>query len=69
MGILVDSFEGIFMVLLIILLAVFAVVGLMVVLGERFAQPVDKKQQAKLSKIGAFACLALIVALIVRELL
>lgn len=57
------------MVLLIILLAVFVIVGLMVFLGERFAQPVDQKQQAKLSKIGAFACLALIVSLIIREML
>jgi len=36
------------MVLLVILLSVFMVVGLMVILGERFAKPMEQDQQSKL---------------------
>ena len=39
------------MTLLIILLAVFAGIALMVILGERFGKPMDDEEQAKYSKI------------------
>lgn len=39
------------MTLLIILGSVFLAVALMVMLGERFAKPMDEEQQSKYSKI------------------
>jgi peptidoglycan biosynthesis protein MviN/MurJ (putative lipid II flippase) len=36
--------------LLVLLLLIFAGVGLMVVLGERFAKPADQQQAARLSR-------------------
>ncbi|WP_426358315.1 hypothetical protein ACPUVO_18085 [Pseudocolwellia sp. HL-MZ19] len=57
------------MALLIILAVIFAVVGLMVVLGERFGKPMEQKQQAKLSKIAGIACFILIISLIVKQML
>jgi len=57
------------MALLIILLAVFAGIALMVILGERFGKPMEQKQQSTLSKMAAVACLVLIISLIVREAL
>jgi len=57
------------MALLIILLAVFAGIALMVILGERFGKPMEQKQQSTLSKMAAAACLVLIISLIVREAL
>lgn len=39
------------MTILIILGALFLALVLMVTLGERFAKPIDEKQQAKYSKI------------------
>ncbi|WP_298943136.1 hypothetical protein [uncultured Psychromonas sp.] len=39
------------MTILIILGALFLALVLMVILGERFAKPIDEKQQAKYSKI------------------
>jgi hypothetical protein len=57
------------MVLLIILAVIFAAVGLMVVLGERFGKPIEQKQQAKLSKIAGIACFILIISLIVKQML
>ena len=39
------------MTLLIILGSVFLAVALMVILGERFAKPMDEEQQTKYSKI------------------
>lgn len=39
------------MTLLVILGAVFLAVALMVILGERFAKPMDEEQQAKYSKV------------------
>jgi len=53
------------MTLLIILVAVFAVVALMVILGERFGSPIDEQQQNKFSKVaGILVFILLIVALI-----
>ena len=57
------------MTLLIILAAVFAVVALMVILGERFAKPMTEEQQGKFSKIAPILVFILIIAAIVRELL
>lgn len=57
------------MVLLVILLSVFMVVGLMVILGERFAKPMEQDQQSKLSRIASIACIVLIISLIIREML
>jgi len=39
------------MTLMMILLAVFAGIALMVILGERFGKPMDDEEQAKYSKI------------------
>lgn len=57
------------MTLLIILACVFAVVALMVVLGERFGQPMSKEQQAKFSKISWVLVFILLLAVIVKEVL
>jgi len=57
------------MTLIIILLVIFAVVALMVILGERYAKPMEPEQQAKLSKIAMFACFLLIIGVIIRELI
>jgi len=42
---------GEIMTLMMILLAVFAGIALMVILGERFGKPMDDEEQAKYSKI------------------
>ena len=57
------------MTLIVILLAVFACVALMVVLGERFGKPMEEGQQSKYSKIIAILCGVLIIAALVREIL
>lgn len=57
------------MTLIIILLVVFAVVALMVVLGERFGKPMEAEQQAKFSKIAGIACFILIISLIIKEIM
>ena len=54
------------MTLLIILLAVFAGIALMVILGERFGKPMEQEQQSTLSKIAAIACFVLILSLVIR---
>lgn len=55
------------MTLLYILAAVFAVVALMVILGERYGKPMAPEQQSKYSKIIAIACFVLIVSAIVKQ--
>lgn len=57
------------MTLLVILLAVFAGIALMVILGERFGKPMEQGQQAKLSKIATIACFVLIISFIIREVI
>jgi hypothetical protein len=53
------------MTLLIILLAVFASVALMVILGERFGKPMEEGQQSKYSKIiMVLVGISLVIALI-----
>jgi len=57
------------MTLLIILASVFGAVALMVVLGERFGQPMSDKQQTKFSKITWVLVFVILLAAIVREML
>jgi amino acid permease len=56
------------MTLLIILASVFAVVALMVVVGERFGKPMSDEQQAKFSKITWVLVFILLLAAIVKEI-
>lgn len=57
------------MTLLIILACVFGVVALMVILGERFGQPMSEGQQAKFSKVSWILVFIMLLAAIVREML
>jgi len=57
------------MTLLIILVCVFAVVAVMVILGERFGKPMSDKQQVKFSKATWVLVFLLLLAAIVREML
>lgn len=57
------------MTLLIILLAVFAGIALMVVLGERFGKPMDDEEQAKYSKIITVLVFILLVGSLIKMLL
>ena len=57
------------MTLLIILACVFGVVALMVVLGERFGQPMSEGQQAKFSKISWILVFVVLVGALIREML
>ncbi len=56
------------MTLLIILASVFAVVALMVILGERFGKPMTDAQQAKFSKTTWILVFVILLAAIVREM-
>lgn len=57
------------MTLLIILACVFAVVALMVVLGERFGKPMSEEQQAKFSKTTWILVFIILLAAIVKEIM
>ena len=57
------------MALLIILLCVFAAVALMVVLGQRFAKPMEVEQQQKYSKILMVVVFIAIIGAIIRAML
>lgn len=57
------------MTLLIILASVFAVVALMVVLGERFGKPMSNEQQTKFSKISWVLVFVILLAAIVKEII
>ncbi|MFT5294671.1 MAG: hypothetical protein ACI9YH_000679 [Colwellia sp.] len=54
------------MTLIIILLAVFAGIALMVVLGERFAKPMTDEEQGKYSKILPILVFILIVGSLIK---
>jgi len=54
------------MTLIIILLAVFAGIALMVVLGERFAKPMTDEEQGKYSKILPILVFILIVGNLIK---
>jgi hypothetical protein len=54
------------MTLIIILLAVFAGIALMVVLGERFAKPMTDEEQAKYSKVIPILVFILIVGSLIK---
>jgi amino acid permease len=56
------------MTLLIILACVFAVVTLMVVLGERFGKPMSDAQQAKFSKISWILVFIILLAALIKEM-
>ncbi len=57
------------MTLLIILVAVFAVVALMVILGERFGSPMDEQQQSKFAKITRVLVFILLIAALIKMLI
>jgi len=57
------------MTLLIILVCVFAVVALMVILGERFGKPMTDEQQSKFSKISVILVFIILVVAIVKGLM
>jgi hypothetical protein len=54
------------MTLIIILLAVFAGIALMVVLGERFAKPMTDEEQSKYSKVIPILVFILIVGSLIK---
>jgi amino acid permease len=56
------------MTLLIILVCVFAVVALMVIIGERFGKPMSEKKQAKFSKITWILVFVILLAAIIKEM-
>ena len=56
------------MTLLIILLVVFACVGLMVVLGEKFGKPMSTEQQSKYGKITWILVMVLLVVAIIKNI-
>ena len=56
------------MTLLIILVVVFIAIALMVVLGEKFGQPMTNEQQIKYGKITRFLVFALIIIAIIKGL-
>lgn len=57
------------MTLLIILASVFAVVALMVILGERFGKPMSGEQQTRFSKISWVLVFVILLAAIVKEII
>jgi amino acid permease len=57
------------MTLLIILACVFAVVALMVILGERFGKPMSEGQQAKFSKVTWVLVFVILLAAIIKEIM
>jgi len=56
------------MTLLIILASVFAVVALMVVLGERFGKPMSDEQQAKFAKTTWILVFVILLAAIIKQI-
>lgn len=54
------------MTLLVILGAVFLAVALMVILGERFAKPIDEEQQAKYGKILPILIFIMLFAALIK---
>ena len=57
------------MTLMMILLAVFAGIALMVILGERFGKPMDNEEQAKYSKIIPILVFILIFGSLIKMLI
>jgi len=57
------------MTLLIILAAVFAMVALMVILGERFGSPMNEKQQSKFARITQILVFILLIAALIKMLM
>ena len=57
------------MALLVILACIFAAVALMVILGERFAKPMDEKQQAKIGKYLPILIFIMLFAALFKEML
>jgi len=57
------------MTLLIILGLIFAAVALMVILGEKFAKPIDDEQQAKYAKIIRVLVFVVLVSAIIKAML
>ena len=56
------------MTLLIILALVFTVVALMVILGERFAKPMDDEQQQKYAKIIPILVFVVLIGSLIKML-
>lgn len=56
------------MTLLIILLAVFAGVGLMVVLGEKYGTAMEPEQQAKFAKFSRILVFIILIVAIIKGL-
>ncbi len=54
------------MTILIILGMLFLALVLMVVLGERFAKPIDQQQQAKYSKILPILVFIMLIAALIK---
>jgi hypothetical protein len=54
------------MTLIIILLAVFAGIALMVIIGERFAKPMTNEEESKYSKIIPILVFVLIVGSLIK---
>ena len=57
------------MTLLVILLAVFAGIALMVILGERFGKPMSNEEQAKYSKILPILVFILLIGSLIKMLI
>ncbi|MCP4987043.1 MAG: hypothetical protein GY928_13640 [Colwellia sp.] len=57
------------MTLIIILACVFLAVALMVVLGERFGQPMTDEQQSKFGKITRVLVFVLLASAIIKMLM
>jgi len=57
------------MTLLIILACVFIVVGLMVILGERYGKPMAEEEQSRYAKITRILVFVLIIGAIIKGLL
>jgi xanthine/uracil permease len=57
------------MTLLIILGLTFAAVALMVILGEKFAKPIDDEQQTKYAKIIRVLVFVVLTAAIIKAML
>ena len=57
------------MTLMMILLAVFAGIALMVILGERFGKPMDDAEQARYSKIIPILVFILLFGSLIKMLI
>ncbi|MDN2663705.1 hypothetical protein [Psychromonas sp. 14N.309.X.WAT.B.A12] len=55
------------MTIIWILIALFGAVALMVILGERYAKPIDAKQQAKYSKILPILVFAMLFIALIKQ--